>query len=268
MTELSMTQPRLRTVAATRYVTPLHEGGSLPAIVEADDDGMYVLKFRGAGQGPRALIAELVAGELARAAGLPVPEIVFMELDAELARTEPDPEIQELIKSSVGLNVALDYLPGSVMFDPVAEKPAAELASDIVWFDAYVTNVDRTARNTNMLMWHRQLTLIDHGAALYFHHSWDNYLERSLDAFHRVKDHVLLPFAASLRESDSKLTARLTPEVIAKTVAAVPDAWLSGPSPFHSREEWRSAYIQYLVRRLSEPHLFLEEAIRARSLLV
>jgi len=167
----------MRIVGATRYVTPLHEGGSLPAIVEADDDGMYVLKFRGAGQGPKALIAELVAGEIARAAHLPIPEIVLIELDPDLARTEPDPEIQELIKASAGLNLALDYLPGAVMFDPLAEKPAARLASDIVWFDAFVTNVDRTPRNANMLMWHRQLQLIDHGAALYFHHSWDQYME-------------------------------------------------------------------------------------------
>ena len=258
----------MRTVAATRYVTPLHEGGSLPAIVEADDDGMYVLKFRGAGQGPRALIAELIGAEIARCIGLPVPELVFMELHADLARTEPDPEIQQLIKNSVGLNVALDYLPGSVMFDPIAGQPPAELASDIVWFDAYVTNVDRTARNANMLTWHRQLTLIDHGAALFFHHSWDNYLERSLDAFHRIKDHILLPFAERLRESDAKLSARLTPGLIANIVAMIPDAWLSGASPFHSREEWRAAYVQYLVRRLNEPHLFVEEAIRARSLLV
>jgi len=260
----------LRTVTATRYVTPLHEGGSLPAIVEGDDDGMYVLKFRGAGQGPRALIAELVAGELARAVGLPVPEIVFVELDADLARTEPDPEIQDLIKKSAGLNLALDYLPGSVMFDPVVEKPDAKLASDIVWFDAYVTNVDRTARNANMLMWHRRLTLIDHGAALYFHHSWNNYLERSLDAFHQVKDHILLPFttASALRDSDSKLGPGLTPELITRIVSMIPDAWLSGPSPFHSREESRSAYVQYLVHRLSETHLFLEEAVRARSQLV
>src|SRR6267378_7668091 len=164
----------LRTVIATRYVTPLREGGSLPAIIEADDDGMYVLKFSGAGQGPKALIAELVAGEVARAAGLPVPEIVFVELDPELARTEPDPEIQALIRASAGLNLALDYLPGAVMFDPVAEKPDAVLASAIVWFDAFVTNVDRTPRNTNMLMWHRKLWLIDHGAALYFHHNWPN----------------------------------------------------------------------------------------------
>src|ERR671922_1236071 len=165
----------LRTVIATRYVTPLREGGSLPAIVEADDDGMYVLKFRGAGQGPKALIAELVAGEIARAAGLLVPEIVFMILDPELARTEPDPEIQHLIMASAGLNLALDYLPGAATFDPVVEKPDAELASSIVWFDAYVTNVDRTPRNTNMLVWHRRLWLIDHGAALYFHHTWNNF---------------------------------------------------------------------------------------------
>ena len=258
----------MRTVAATRYVTPLHEGGSLPAIVEADDDGMYVLKFRGAGQGSRALIAEVIGGEMARALGLPVPEIVLMELHADLARTEPDPEIQELIKNSAGLNMGLDYLPGSVMFDPVAERPAASLASSIVWFDAYVTNVDRTARNTNMLMWHRQLTLIDHGAALYFHHSWDNYLERSVDAFHRVKDHVLLPYAGALRESDAMLSARLSPELIKHIVGMVPEAWLTGPSPFKSNDEWRAAYVEYLVRRLNEPHLFLEEALRARSLLV
>jgi len=157
----------LRTVNATRYATPLREGGSLPAIVEADDEGMYVLKFRGAGQGPKALIAELVAREIARAAGLPVPEIVFVELDAELARTEPDPEIQALIRASVGLNLALDYLPGAVTFDPIAEKPDSELASSIVWFDAYVSNVDRTPRNSNILVWHRRLWLIDHGAALY-----------------------------------------------------------------------------------------------------
>src|SRR6201996_6445155 len=199
-----------RTVCGTRYVTPLPEGGSLPAIVEADDDGMYVLKFRGAGQGPKALIAELVAGEIARAARLPIPEIVFIELDPDLARTEPDPEIQQLIKASAGLNVALDYLPGSVMFDALAEKPPARLASDIVWFDAFVTNVDRTPRNANMLMWHRHLQLIDHGAALYFHHAWNQYLERAGDPFTRVKDHILLPFAGKLEEADERMTALIT----------------------------------------------------------
>src|SRR5580765_2422890 len=169
----------LRTVTATRYVTPFREGGSLPAIIEADDDGMYVLKFRGAGQGPKALIAELVAGEIARASGLLVPEIVFVELDPDLARTEPDAEIQDLIRASAGLNLALDYLPGSVTFDPLVLRPEATLASRVVWFDAFVSNLDRTPRNTNMLVWHGKLWLIDHGAALYFHHDWSDYLARS-----------------------------------------------------------------------------------------
>jgi hypothetical protein len=247
-------------------VTPLREGGSLPAIVEADDDGMYVLKFRGAGQGPKALIAELVAGELARALGLPVPEIVFVDLDVELARTEPDPEIQDLIKASAGLNLALDYLPGSVMFDPVAEKPDADLASRIVWFDAYVTNVDRTARNTNMLMWHRKLWLIDHGAAFYFHHSWKDYRERSLNPFPMIKDHVLLPSAGNLREADSQMSQRITAEAIDDLVKQIPDSWLAGDSGFDTPEQYRDAYREYLRRRLAEPRDFLEEAIRARSL--
>jgi len=255
----------LRTVIATRYVTPLREGGSLPAIVEADDDGMYVLKFRGAGQGPKALIAELLAGEIARAAGLPVPEIVFVELDPELARAEPDPEIQDLIRSSDGLNLALDYLPGSVTFDPVAESPDADLASSIVWFDAYVTNVDRTPRNTNMLMWHRRLWLIDHGAALYFHHRWDNYLERSRDPFPKIKDHVLLPFAGALEDVDSKMAARVTPDIIDSIVKLIPDAWLVGNVSSGGGGQHREAYVEYLLSRLESPRLFLKEAIDARS---
>jgi hypothetical protein len=258
----------LRTVTATRYITPLREGGSLPAIVEADDDGMYVLKFRGAGQGPKALIAELVAGEVARASGLPVPEIVFVELDPELARTEPDPEIQDLIRVSAGLNLALDYLPGSVTFDPVADKPDADLASAIVWLDAYVTNVDRTPRNTNMLMWHRRLWLIDHGAALYVHHTWNNYRERSRDPFPMIKDHVLLQFAGSLREVDSRMTGRVTPELINRIVQLIPDSWLVGDSVFNVSNQHREAYLEYLLSRLESPHVFLEEAIRARSLYV
>jgi hypothetical protein len=256
----------LRTVIATRYVTPLREGGSLPAIVEADDEGMYVLKFRGAGQGPNALIAELVAGEIARAAGLPVPEIVFIELDPELARTEPDPEIQHLIRASAGLNLALDYLPGAIAFDPVAEKPGAGLASSIVWFDAYVTNVDRTPRNTNILVWHRRLWLIDHGATLYFHHAWNNYLERSRDPFPMIKDHVLLPYASSLREADVNMTARVTLDILDSIVKCIPDAWLVGDASFGGIDQHRGAYRAYLVSRLESPHVFLEEAIRARSL--
>jgi hypothetical protein len=256
----------LRTVVATRYVTPLREGGSLPAIIEADDDGMYVLKFRGAGQGPKALIAELVAGEIARASGLPMPEIVLVELDPELARTEPDPEIQDLIRASAGLNLALDYLPGSVTFDPIAEKPDADLASAIVWFDAYVTNVDRTPRNTNMLMWHRRLWLIDHGAALYFHHAWNNYLQRSRDSFPMIKDHVLLQFASTLQAVDSKMMELVTPQIIDGIIELIPDRWLVGDSPFVDIHQHRDAYRQYLLSRLEPPHVFLEEALRARSL--
>lgn len=250
----------LRTVTATRYVTPLREGGSLPAVVEADDEGLYVLKFRGAGQGPKVLIAELVAGELARAAGLAIPEIVFIELDPDLARSEPDPEIQSLIRASAGLNIALDFLPGAVMFDPVAEKPDARIASSIVWFDAYVSNVDRTARNANMLVWHHQLQLIDHGAALYFHHGWDDQTDRSQDPFTRIKDHILLPFASALREADAAMTQRITPEIVERIVALIPDTWLEGGT--------REAYSRHLTRRLPPPRAFLEEAIRARSLLV
>ena len=244
----------------------MREGGSLPAIVEADDDGMYVLKFRGAGQGPKALIAELVAGEVARAAGLSVPEIVFIELDPELARTEPDPEIQALIRASAGLNLALDYLPGAVTFDPVADKPDADLASAVVWFDAYVTNVDRTPRNTNMLVWHRRLWLIDHGAALYFHHTWASYRERSRAPFSMIKDHVLLQFASALQEVDTQMTGRVTPDILDNIVKLIPEAWLVGDSPFGGSNQHRDAYMEYLLSRLESPRVFLEEAIRARSL--
>jgi hypothetical protein len=254
----------LRTVTATRYVTPLREGGSLPAIIEADDLGLYVLKFRGAGQGPKALIAELVAGEIARALGLVVPEIVFVELDPELARTEPDPEIQHLIRASAGLNLALDYLPGSVTFDPLVEKPDAELASRIVWFDAYVSNVDRTARNTNMLIWHRQLRLIDHSAALYFHHDWSDYQARATRPFNQIKDHVLLPFATALEKIDTEMAARLTPQIIAAFVALIPDIWLGGDALFPDASAHRAAYVDYLLRRLATPRAFAAEAVNAR----
>lgn len=259
---------RLRTVVVTRYVTPLREGGSVPAIVETDDEGMYVIKFRGAGQGPKALIAELVAGEIGRAAGLPVPEIVLIELDPDLARTEPDPEIQDLIRASAGLNVALDYLPGAVTFDPVVFQPDGALASAVVWFDAFITNVDRTARNTNMLVWHRQLRLIDHGAALYFHHSWSQYLERSRDTFPMIRDHVLLPFANALDEAHESMLQRITPDVIHRVVSLIPDALLRDDVTFSSAAEYRAAYTEYLVRRLQPPHLFFQEMKRARAVLV
>jgi hypothetical protein len=250
----------LRTVHVTRYVTPLREGGSLPAIVEADDDGMYVLKFRGAGQGPRALIAELVSGEIARALGLAVPELVFADLDPDLARTEPDPEIYALIRDSAGLNLALDYLPSSVMFDPVVEQPAADLASRIVWFDAYVTNVDRSARNTNMLMWHRQLWLIDHGATLYFHHApdWKDHPDRARDPFAMIRQHVLLTKANALAAVDDAMAAALTTERIEQIVGLIPESWIEDGAPD------RDVYRRYLSDRLAAPRAFVEEAIRVR----
>jgi hypothetical protein len=254
----------MRTVNAARYVTPLREGGSLPAIIEADDDGLYVLKFRGAGQGTKALIAEVIAGELARAVGLLVPELVFVNLDPEIAKTEPDPEIQDLIRASGGLNLGLDYLPGSVMFDPVADKPDAELASRIVWFDAYVTNVDRTARNANMLMWHRRLWLIDHGAALYFHHAWTDMDQRAKDRFALIKDHILLRFANVLEAADDAMTQAMTEAVIKQVVDLIPDAWLNENSRFSTTVEHRQAYVDYLTRRVEAPRNFVEEAIRAR----
>jgi hypothetical protein len=229
---------------------------------------MYVLKFRGAGQGPKALIAELTAGEIARVLGLPVPEIVFIELDPLLARTEPDTEIQDLINGSAGINLGLDFLPGAVRFDPVIDRPAADLASAIVWFDAFVTNVDRTARNPNLLMWHRQLQLIDHGAALYFHHEWDRLVERSHDRFERVKDHILLPFASALTEADSRMSKLITPESIQGIADLIPDDWLERDSFTAPARQNRDAYVQHLVRRLERPHAFSEEAIRARSLLI
>ncbi len=259
---------KLRTVAATRYVTPLREGGSLPAIIEADDLGMYVLKFRGAGQGPKALIAELVAGELARACGLPVPEIVLVEVDAELARTEPDPEIQDLIRASSGLNLALDYLPGAVTFDPLAGPPDADLASRIVWFDALVTNIDRTPRNANMMVWHRKLWLIDHGAALYFHHAWDDAQARSRMPFAPIRDHVLLPFAGKLAEVDVAMASRLDETGIREIVATIPLAWLDLEAGFASHDAHREAYVAWLQNRLASPRAFVEEAIRAHAALV
>lgn len=255
----------VRTVRVTRYVTPLREGGSLPAIVEADDDGTYVLKFRGAGQGAKALVAELIAGEIARALGLPIPEIVLAELDPDLARTEPDPEIFSLIRSSAGLNLALDYLPGSIMFDPAVVTLAADLASRIVWFDSYVTNVDRTARNPNLLMWHQRVWLIDHGATLYFHHSsgWAEDPARARNPFLPIRPHVLLPQATLLKETDAELAAALTPDVIDAIVDLVPDGWLEedgGAVPSQAKADYR----RYLIERLEAPRSFVEEAVRAR----
>lgn len=255
----------MRTVAVTRYVTPLREGGSLPAIVEADDDGTYVLKFRGAAQGPKALIAELVAGEIGRALGLPVPEIVLAGVDAALGRSEGDPDIQNLLQASTGLNLALDYLPGSLAYDPlVGPFPEATLASAVVLFDALVTNVDRTARNTNMLIWHQRLWLVDHGAALYFHHARGGYASRSRAPFLQVRDHVLLPLAGALAAADAAQTACLTRERLAAIVALIPAGWLDDPA-FADHEAHRAAYVTYFLDRLTAPRAFVEEAQHAHD---
>jgi hypothetical protein len=262
----------IRTIRATEYVTPLREGGSLPAIVAGDDDGTYVLKFRGAGQGAKALVAELIAGELARVLGLPVPEIVFAELDGRMAMTEPDQEIQDLLRASEGLNLALDYLPGSIMFDPLVPRSVeqkAELASAIVWFDALVTNVDRTPRNPNLLVWHGELWLIDHGASLYFHHAWgEDYLTRARGAFAPIRDHVLLPWASALSAVDERLVALLTPERIDAIVNEIPGSWLGDVEQFEAVGQHRAAYGAFLRERLEHRRIWVEEATRARALLL
>ncbi|ACL26062.1 HipA family kinase [Chloroflexus aggregans] len=255
----------LRRVTATRYVEPLREGGSLPAIVEADDDGLYVVKFRGAGQGPKVLVAELICGELARAVGLPAPELVLIEVDPALGRNEPDGEIQDLVMASAGLNLAVDFLPGALAFEPTTtRKLDPKLASMIVWFDAFITNVDRTPRNTNMLWWHRQLFLIDHGAALYMHYTWHDYQQRARAPFNQIRDHVLLPAANDLAAADTELTHRITPELLREIVELVPDEWLVDPR-FPSVEAHREAYIEYLSLRLAAPRAFVQEAIDARE---
>jgi hypothetical protein len=254
------TTASLRTVRATRYVTPLREGGSMPGLVEADDDGLYVVKFRGAGQGLKALIAEVVVGEVARALGLRVPEIVLVDVDPLLAAAEPDPEIQELVAASGGTNAALDFLPGALPFSPAAPVGVTpELAADVVWLDALCANVDRTPRNPNMLLWHRDLWLIDHGAALYRHHApaWP---EGAAEArFGLIGDHVLLPFAGSIAEADARLAPRLDDEALEAAVAGVPDEWL-GRDPVAER----AAYVTHLNERLTAPRAFAAEADEVR----
>jgi hypothetical protein len=256
---------QLRTVTVTRYVTPLREGGSLPAIAEADDGFLYVLKFRGAGQGLRALIAELIGGEIARTLGFKIPELVFANLDEAFGRTEPDEEIQDLLKASVGLNLALHYLSGAITFDAAVTKIDGKLASQIVWLDCLLTNVDRTARNTNMLVWHRELWLIDHGASLYFHHSWHNWQEQAKKPFYQIKDHVLLSRADDLEAVDTEFKAILTEERICAIVNLVPDVWLEGEQVFASPSEHREAYIEYLLSRLANSDIFVKEAQHARE---
>lgn len=252
----------LRHVRVTRYVTPLREGGSLPAIVEADDEGLYVLKFRGAGQGPLALVAELISGEIGRALGLRVPELVFMELDEAIGRNEADPEIHDLLLASVGLNLGLDYLPGSTMFDLAAgDRADADTASKAVWFDALVTNIDRTPKNANLLWWHRQLYFIDHGATLFFHHNWQVIDQMAIKPFYAIKDHILLRWATRIREVDADLRAVLTPDLLDQIIRLVPSAWLADTGASYE------GYFLYFQERLAKSS-FVEEALRAHAELV
>lgn len=252
---------QLRTVDVMRYVTPLREGGSLPAIVEGDDEFLYVLKFRGAGQGIKSLIAELLGGELARLLGVKIPEIVFANVDPAFGRTEPDEEIQDLLKASEGLNLALHYLSGSITFDANVTKVDALLASQIVWLDSFITNVDRTVRNTNMLVWYKELWLIDHGASLYFHHNWEAWEEQSRRPFALIKNHVLLPWATQLQIVDDGFRHLLTAEKIKQLVKLVPDEWLSLVAPTPA-EENRAVYEQFLLNRLSVNHVNAAEDAR------
>jgi hypothetical protein len=254
----------LRTVDVTRYITPLREGGSLPALAEADDDFKYVLKFKGAGHGVKALIAELVGGQIAKALKLQLPELVFANLDEAFGRTEADEEIQDLLQGSQGLNLALHFLSGAITFDPVVTTVDDKLASQIVWLDAYITNVDRTFKNTNMLIWHKELWLIDHGACLYFHHSWNNWEQHAKSPFALIKDHVLLPQASLLKEVDAEFKALLTPQIIEEIVNTIPLEWLLWEDTDETPETLRNVYLQFLQTRLNHSEIFVNQAQNAR----
>ena len=258
----------LRTVNVTRYITPLREGGSLPALAEADDDFKYVLKFKGAGHGVKALIAELLGGEIARVLNLQIPELVFADLDEAFGRTEADEEIQDLLQGSQGKNLALHFLSGAINFDPVVTSVDAELASKIVWLDAFITNVDRTFRNTNMLIWHKELWLIDHGASFYFHHSWTNWETHAKSPFALIKDHVLLPNASKLEETNIVFKKILTEENIRKITALIPEEWLQWEETDETPEQIREVYTKFLLTRLDNSEIFLKEAQNARQTLI
>jgi hypothetical protein len=254
----------IRSVHVIRYVLPLREGGSLPAIAEADDQFLYVLKFRGSGQGPKTLIAELIGGEIARALGLRVPEIVFAVLDSSFGRTEPDEEIQDLLKASVGLNLGLHYLSGAISFDPMVTRVDPEMASDIVWLDCFLTNVDRTSNNTNMLVWNKELWLIDHGASLYFHYAPENWEAKAISNFSQVKNHVLLPFASELEKSDRKMHGILNSGKLRRIVDLIPDEWLD-ENDQETASSKREIYYRFLEMRMNASEIFIKEAIHARS---
>jgi hypothetical protein len=266
MDDERLVTPGLRRVGATRFVLPLREGGSVPGLFEADDDGLYVVKFHGAAQGPKTLTAELVAGEIGRALGLRVPELVLFDLPKEITIGEPDPEIQDHLQRSIGLNLGLDFLPGALPYDAAASIHVDPvLAADIVWFDAYIANVDRTTRNPNMLRWHDELWLIDNGAAIYPHHRWTDPAEQGRRGFHAIRDHVLLPVAGSLVDADSRMAPRLDDTVLWSIVGSVPDEWLPEDEEAGSSDAQRQRYMDYFLSRLEGPRPFIEEGERLRT---
>lgn len=258
----------LRTVNVTRYISPLREGGSLPALADADDGFKYVIKFRGAGHGTKALIAELIGGEVATVLGFKIPELVFINLDEAFGRTEADEEIQDLLQNSRGLNLGLHFLSGAFTFDPVVTTVDTRLASQIVWLDAFLTNVDRTARNTNMLTWHKELWLIDHGATLYFHYSWTDWKKHALSPFTLIKDHVLLPYANDLNSVDIEFKKILSDDVIKEIVNSIPAEWLDWSSDDETIDDIRQTYIQFLIVRRDNSEIFIKQAQDARKTLI
>lgn len=258
----------LRRQQVTRYITPLREGGSLPALAEADDGFKYVVKFRGAGHGKKALIAELVGGEIARALGLKVPELVFLDIDEDFGRTEGDEEIQDLLKASRGLNLGLHFLSGALTVDPYVNPVDETLASEIVWLDAFITNVDRTVKNTNMLVWNGETWLIDHGAALYFHHSWRDWEKAAMSPFPYIKDHALIRRATRIEEVDKLLRQRISPRTLDRIVDLIPDEWLEWEGVQEAPSQLRDVYKRFLTTRLKNSYIFVKEASDARKSLV
>lgn len=258
----------LRTVNVIRYIIPLREGGSLPALADADDGFKYVVKFRGAGHGTKALISELIGGLISQTLGFRIPELVFVNLDEAFGRSEGDEEIQDLLQNSKGLNLGLHFLSGAFTFDPVVTQIESKLASQIVWMDAFLTNVDRTVRNTNMLIWHKELWLIDHGATLYFHHSWVNWQKYALSPFVQIKDHVLLPYATEQEQVDTEFKKILTPDKIEEIVNLIPDEWLEWGDENETPYDIRNIYFQFLTERLNNSQIFVKEAQDARKTLI
>jgi hypothetical protein len=247
---------------ATRYAVPLREGGSLPAVIDTSDGGQYVVKFRGAGQGARALVAELLAAGLAQLLGLPVPEPAIVRMDEGFGMSEPDPEIQDILRGSIGQNFGLAYLPGAIGFDAAADlkRVDPDVAAKILWFDAFTLNPDRTPRNANLLLWQERLWMIDHGACFYFHHRWDNWRDKAQAGTAKVREHILLPKAGEVLKADRELSRRITESAVHDLVAAIPEEWLAGTPTFPGGLEQREAYVAYLSERLNEPRTWLVEA--------